>query len=68
MLAYGEMAAGIVAKRERLRTTPEIVIEEIVAEVKEEAIEAPSRLREKFRRWEALWGRTAIQFYKAPKL
>jgi hypothetical protein len=26
MLAYGEMAAGIVAKRERLRTTPEIVI------------------------------------------
>jgi chaperonin GroEL (HSP60 family) len=42
--------------------------EEIVAEVKEEAIEAPSRLREKFRRWEALWGRTAVQFYKAPKL
>ena len=56
-------------------TTPEIVGEEIVAtteqivaEVKEEAIEAPSRLREKFRRWEALWGRTAVQFYKAPKL
>jgi hypothetical protein len=56
-------------------TTPEIVTEEIVAtteeivaEVKEEAIEAPSRLREKFRRWEALWGRTAVQFYQAPKL
>ena len=56
-------------------TTPEIVTEEIVAtteeivaEVKEEVIEAPSRLREKFRRLEALWGRTAVQFYQAPKL
>ena len=56
-------------------TTPEIVTEEIVAtteeivaEVKEVAIEAPSRLREKFRRWEALWARTAVQFYQAPKL
>jgi len=48
--------------------TPEIVTEEIVAEVKEVAIEAPSRLREKFRRWEAMWGRTAVQFYQAPKL
>ena len=55
--------------------TPEIVTEEIVAtteeivaEVKEEAIEAPSRLREKFRRLEALWGRAAVQFYQAPKL
>jgi hypothetical protein len=55
--------------------TPEIVTEEIVAtteeivaEVKEEVIEAPSRLREKFRRLEALWGRTAVQFYQAPKL
>jgi uncharacterized protein YukE len=56
-------------------TTPEIVTEEIVAtteqivaEVKEEAIEAPSRLREKFRRLEAVWGRAAVQFYQAPKL
>jgi hypothetical protein len=56
-------------------TAPEIVTEEIVAtteeiaaEVKEEVIEAPSRLREKFRRLEALWGRTAVQFYQAPKL
>ena len=56
-------------------TTPEIVGEEIVAtteqivaEVKEEAIEAPSRLREKFRRLEAMWGRAAVQFYQAPKL
>jgi hypothetical protein len=56
-------------------TTPEIVAEEIVAtteeivaEVKEEAIEAPSRLREKFRRLEAVWGRAAVQFYQAPKL
>jgi hypothetical protein len=56
-------------------TAPEIIgeeivatTEEIVAEVKEEVTEAPSRLREKFRRLEALWGRTAVQFYKAPKL
>jgi hypothetical protein len=56
-------------------TTPEIVgeeivatTEELVAEVKEEAIEAPSRLREKFRRLEAVWGRAAVQFYQAPKL
>ncbi len=42
--------------------------EEIVAEVKEEVIEAPSRLREKFRRLEAVWGRAAVQFYQAPKL
>ena len=42
--------------------------EEIVAEMKEEAIEAPSRLREKFRRLEAMWGRAAVQFYEAPKL
>ena len=56
-------------------TTPEIVGEEIVAtteqivaEVKEEAIEAPSRLRAKFRRLEAVWGRAAVQFYQAPKL
>ena len=51
--------------------TPEVVTEEVkemVTEYKEEAIEAPSRLREKFRRWEALWGRTAVQFYQAPKL
>ena len=48
--------------------TPEIVTEEIVAEVKEEAIEAPSRLREKFRRLEAVWGRAAAQFYQAPRL
>jgi uncharacterized protein YukE len=56
-------------------TTPEIVgeevvatTEEIVAAVKEEAIEAPSRLREQFRRLEAVWGRAAVQFYQAPKL
>ena len=55
--------------------TPEIITEEIVAtteeiaaEVKEEVIEAPSRLREKFRRLEAVWGRAAAQLYQAPKL
>ena len=56
-------------------TAPEIVTEEIVAtteeiaaEVKEEVIEAPSKLREKFRRLEAVWSRAAVQFYQAPKL
>ena len=56
-------------------TAPEIVTEEIAAtteeiaaEVKEEVIEAPSKLREKFRRLEAVWGRAAVQFYQAPKL
>jgi uncharacterized protein YukE len=55
---------------EIVATTEEIVAttEQIVAEVKEEAIEAPSRLREKFRRLEAVWGRAAVQFYQAPKL
>ena len=50
--------------------TEEIVAttEEIAAEVKGEVAEAPSRLREKFRRLEALWGRAAVQFYQAPKL
>jgi arginine repressor len=56
-------------------TTPEIITEEIVAtteeiaaEVKEEVIEAPSRLRRKLRELEAMWERASIQFFQAPKL
>ena len=56
-------------------TTPEIIgeeivatTEEIVAEAKEEAIEAPSRLRRKLRELEAVWERTSTQFFQAPKL
>ncbi len=48
--------------------TPEIIAEEIAAEVKEEAIEAPSRLRAKLRGLEAMWERTSTQFFQAPKL
>ena len=55
--------------------TPEIITEEIVstteeiaAEVKEEVIEAPSRLRRKLRELEAMWARTSTQFFQAPKL
>ena len=59
-----------IVTEEIVATTEEIVAttEEIAAEVKEEVVEAPSRLREKFHRLEALWGRTAVQFYQAPKL
>jgi hypothetical protein len=56
-------------------TTPEIVTEEIVAtteeiaaEVKEEAIEAPSKLRAKLRELDAMWERASTQFLQAPKL
>ena len=45
-----------------------IAPEEIVAEAKEEAKEAPSRLREKLRELEAMWERASIQFFQAPKL
>ena len=55
--------------------TPEIIGEEIVAtteeiaaEVKEEVIEAPSKLRTKLRELEAMWERASTQFLQAPKL
>ena len=55
--------------------TPEIITEEIVAtteeiaaEVKEEVVEAPSRLRRKLRELETMWERASIQFFQAPKL
>ena len=48
--------------------TPEIITEEIVAEAKEEAIEAPSKFRAKLCELEAMWERTSTQFFQAPKL
>ena len=42
-------------------TTPEIITEEIVAEVKEEVIEAPSRLRQALHRLAAVWERVSVQ-------
>ena len=43
-------------------------VEEIVAEAKEEAKEAPSRLGAKLWELEAMWERTSTQFLQAPKL
>ena len=47
---------------------PEVIAEEIVvtteeiaAEVKEETIEAPCRLRQRLRRLAAIWGRSSIR-------
>ena len=60
------------AKEVALEITPaeEIMIttEEIVAEAKEEAKEAPSKLRQKLHELEAVWERASIQFFQAPKL
>ena len=42
-------------------TTPEIVAEEIVAEVKEEVVEAPSRLRQALRHLAAPWERVSVR-------
>jgi uncharacterized protein YukE len=39
-----------------------------VAEAKEEAKEAPSRLRQSLHELEAVWERASIQFFQAPKL
>ncbi len=41
--------------------TPEGITEEIVAEAKEEAIEAPSRIRQKLRHLAAVWGRASVR-------
>jgi len=40
---------------------PEIIGEEIVADVKEEAIEAPSRIRHKLRHLAAVWERASLR-------
>jgi uncharacterized protein YukE len=45
-----------------------ITTEEIVAEAKEEAKEAPSKLRQKLHDLEAMWERASTQFLQAPKL
>ena len=58
-----EQAKGITPAEEIMVTT-----EEIVAEAKEEAKEAPSRLRQKLHELEAMWERTSTQFLQAPKL
>ena len=58
-----EQAKGITPAEEI-----KVVTEEIVAEAKEEAKEAPSRLGAKLRELEALWERTSTQFFQAPKL
>ena len=54
----------------RIAPAEEIVVttEEIVAEAKEEAKEAPSRLRAKLREFEAMWEHASTQFFQAPKL
>jgi hypothetical protein len=51
-------------------TNPEEILvttEQIVAEATVEGRGAPSRLRDKLRRWEIVWERAGIQFYQAPK-
>ncbi len=58
-----EQAKGITPAEEIGITT-----EAIVTEAKEEAIEAPSRLRAKLCELEAKWARTSTQFFQAPKL
>ena len=46
----------------------QVVTEEIVVEAKEEAKEAPSKLRAKLRELEVMWERSSTQFFQAPKL
>ena len=45
-----------------------VTTEEIMAEAKEEAKEAPSKLRQKLHEVQATWERASIQFFQAPKL
>ena len=58
-----EQAKGITPAEEI-----KVATEEIVAEAREEAKEAPSRLRQKLHELEAMWERTSTQFLQAPKL
>jgi hypothetical protein len=53
-----------------ITTAEEIMVttEEIVAEAREEAKEAPSRLRQKLYELEAMWEHASTQFLQAPKL
>jgi uncharacterized protein YukE len=59
-----EKAAKVITPAEEIMVTTE----EIVAEAKEEAKEAPSMLRQKLHELEATWERASIQFFQAPKL
>jgi uncharacterized protein YukE len=43
-------------------------VKEITTEVAEEVKQAPSKLRQKLHELEAMWERTSIQFFQAPKL
>ena len=61
--AAKEVAPEITPAEEVMVTT-----EEIVAEAKEEAKEAPSKMRQKLHELEAMWERTSTQFLQAPKL
>ena len=64
------VATSEIVTEEIMATTEQIVAttEELVADAQEEAKEAPSRLHQKLRELEAVWGRAAVQFYQAPKL
>jgi uncharacterized protein YukE len=62
-VAMEKAAKGITPAEEIMVTT-----EEIVAEAKEEAKEAPSKLRQKLHELQATWERASIQFFQAPKL
>ena len=42
-------------------TTPEIITEEIVADAKEEVIEAPSRISKKLRQLAAVWEGASVR-------
>jgi uncharacterized protein YukE len=57
-------------KEKEITPAEEIMIttEEIMAEAKEEAKEAPSKLRQKLHDLEAMWERASTQFLQAPKL
>jgi hypothetical protein len=50
-----------------MEKSPEITPVQILAETQEEVKEAPSRLRKILREFEAMWGRTATQFFEVPK-
>lgn len=58
-----EKAEAVTTPTEEVVATTEL----IVAEAKEEAKEAPSRLRRKLREFEAIWERAGTQFFQAPK-
>jgi hypothetical protein len=66
----GERVGKRMDKAKEITPAEEIMIttEEIMAEAKEEAKEAPSKLRQKLHDLEAMWERASTQFLQAPKL